>query len=242
MKLALECRTDMLEMVQPFADFDWILAHKVLKDNAYAEWYRNSKNVKFVDNSVNELGEPLSVEELKEAFEEVGGTYLVAPDYLGDTGRTIGAYQECIKVLPKEKVVGVIQGSDFTGAFECLGAYGKGLISVPYDLCSQKTDPPWLMALRRSLFISNLPRDGSILIHLLGFNTLDEFYWYQNMPFVLSIDTGIPILLGLQGLDILDPLEGKEKPTYPQMEKLELTQKGWTAILRNIALLRRYLP
>ena len=242
MKLALECRTNMLEMVQPFADFDFILAHKVLEDEGYAEWYKNSDNVKFVDNSVNELGEPLPLDKMQEAFERVGGTYLVAPDYLGNAAKTVGSYMECIKALPKEKVVGVIQGSTFPEAFECLSAYGQGMVAIPYDLCSQKSDPPWLMALRRALFIGYVPRDKGIIIHLLGFNGLEELIWYQNAPHILSIDTGVPILLGMQGLDILDPLESKEEPTLNLMEKLDLNQQAWTGVIRNIALLRKYLP
>lgn len=242
MKLALECRTDMLEMVQPFADFDFILAHKVLEDEIYAKFYQESGNIKYVDNSVNELGEPLPLDKLKEAFERVGGTYVVSPDYIGDAEKTILSYTECIKAFPRERVVGVIQGPTWVDAYECLGVYGKGLVSIPYDLCSQKTDPPWLMGLRRCLFIAHIPRDQGIFVHLLGFNSLEEFYWYQNNPMVMTIDTGVPILLGLQGLDILDPLDSKENPTYNQMENIELSQQGWTGIIRNIALLRKSMP
>lgn len=241
MKLALECRTDMLEMVQPFADFDFCLAHKILEDEQYAEYYKDSSNFRFVDNSVNELGEPLSIDKIKQAFEKVNGTYVIAPDYLNDADKTIQSYLECVKVFPKDKVVGVIQGPTFEDAFRCLRTYGKGIVSVPYDLCSEKTDPPWLMGLRRSLFVTNIPKGQGFFVHLLGFTGVDEFFWYQNDPTVMSIDTGIPILLGLQGLDILDPLENKADPTMKLMEKIELSQQGWTGIIRNIALLRKYL-
>ena len=256
MKLALECRTNMLEMVQPFADFDFVLAHKVLEDEEYLNYYKGSGNFKFVDNSVNEQGTPLSPQELLEACEKVGGTYLVAPDYIGDAPKTIEAYRECKKLLiqeeskahmqakgrvPGPQIVGVIQGQTFTDAYECLEVYSSGIICVPYDLCSEKTDPPWLMGLRRALFISNIPRDRGLLVHLLGFTGLDELFWYQNNPIVISIDTGIPVLLGLEGRNIEDPLESKEEPTFNRMEKIELTQKGWTGVLRNIAILRKYI-
>ena len=248
MKLALECRTDMLEMVQPFSDFAFILAHKVLEDEKYLAYYKDSDSLpKFVDNSVNEQGTPLSIEELKEAFDKVGGTYLVAPDHLGDAEKTINAYKECKKAfikeeIPLERLVGVVQGSTFADALECLRIYNTGVICVPYDLCSQKTDPPWLMGLRRALFIAHIPRNQDFLIHLLGFTSMDELFWYQNDPVVTSIDTGVPVLLGLEGLDILDPLENKEQPTFNRMEKIELTQQGWTGVIRNIGLLRKYMP
>jgi len=242
MKLALECRTDMLEMVQPFADFDWILAHKVLEDEKYTKFYQDSGNLKFVDNSVNEKGAPLSIDDLKKAFDKVQGTYVVAPDYIGDAQKTVNSYMETLEKFPKGKVVGVIQGPTFVDAFECLRTYGTGIVCVPYDLCSSKEEPPWVMGLRRSLFVSNIPRDQGFLVHLLGFTSLDELYWYHGNPIIYTMDTGIPILLGLEGLDILDPLESKNEPTFNRMEKLELNQKGWTAIIRNIALLRRHMP
>ncbi len=241
MKLALECRTDMLDMVQPFADFDFILAHKVLEDETYASYYRESSNIKFVDNSVNELGEPLSLEQIIEAFEIVGGTYLIPPDYIGDANKTIESYQKCLEKFPKEDVIGVIQGSTFQDTFRCLGSYGGGSIAIPYDLCSKRSDSPWLMGLRRALFISHIPQIEGRYIHLLGYTSLDEFFWYQNNPMVMSIDTGIPILLGLLESDILDLLESKEEATFPQMDKIELTQQRWTGVIRNIALLRKHM-
>lgn len=242
MRLALECRTDMLEMVQPLADFDWVLSHKVLEDEAYAEWYRKSGNLKFVDNSVNELSMPQSIEQMKEAYEKVNGTYIVAPDFLGDSRRTLEAYKECVKAFPPEKIARVIQGKTFAEAWECFTSYPAGLVCVPYDICSSRDEPPWLMGLRRALIISNIPKDQGYLVHLLGFTSLDEFFWYHGNPMVATIDTGIPILLGLEGKDILDPLESKSTPTFNRMEKLELDQKQWIRTVLNIAILRRYLP
>ena len=239
MKLALECPTDLLDLVQSFADFDFILAKVALEDGKYLSYYKTSTNtMKIVDNSVNEEGEPTSVEDLIAVFEEVGGTLLVAPDWIGDSKRTLEAYQECISKVSPERVVGVVQGSTFVEALSCLEKY-SGLVAIPYDICSKKKDPPWLMGLRRALLVSNIPNDR--LVHLLGFTSLHEFLWYSYRPNVVSIDTGIPVMLGLQGKDILDELESKEVPTYNTMEELKLSQKEWTGICRNIALLRKYI-
>lgn len=240
MKLALECRPDMLEMVQPFADFDFILAKEVLRSGEYKDYYLQSPRVKIVDNSVNEEGEPSSLEEIEEAFKAVEGNFLVSPDWLGDTKKTVEAYQEAVKAFGEERVIGVLQGSSFVEVFEALPTIAKGpLVAIPYDICSKKSDSPSLMALRRALIVSNIP--SNVPIHLLGFNSLEEFYWYTGKTNIMSIDTGVPVLLGLQGLDILDPLESKAKPTYNEMGELKLGQKQWGAICRNIALLRKYL-
>jgi len=243
MKLALECPTPLLEMVQPFADFDWILSHLVLKDEDYSKFYLESTNVKFVDNSVNELGEPCSLDELKEAYEKVMGTYMVSPDWIGDSNRTVETYKECIGKFGTEIIVPVLQGSTFEEAIKCLNQYillGCKNIAVPYDICSSKKDPPWLMGVRRALVVSKIPE--ALYVHLLGFDDMNEFFWYQGKSNIGGIDTGVPVMLGLQGLDILDQLESKAKSTYGEMEKLELTQEAWSAICRNLALLRKYLP
>ncbi len=240
MKLALECSTQLLDLVQPFADFDFILAGEYLKDKECAEFYKKSTNSKIVDNSVNEEGEPLPLDQIEKVFKEVGADFLVAPDWIGNSVKTRGAYLEAVKKVGKEKVIGVVQGETFEEALECLETYREcPIISIPYDICSKKTDSPWLMGLRRALLISNIPQEFQI--HLLGYNCLEEFMWYKMRPNVLSIDTGVPILLGLEEKDILDPLSDKKLPTLNQMKDLKLTQKSWGIICRNIALLRKFL-
>jgi len=245
MKLALECPTSMLDMIQPFADFDFVLSDLVLKDEVYKNYYLESRKLKIVDNSVNENGEPLDLDKIIKAFELVKGSVLIPPDYLGDGQKTLNSYKEaCLYIEnPRNKLVsievmGVIQGSTFEEVFSYIPYY-KGMVGVPYDICSLKTDPPWLMGLRRALVVNSLPPE--LTIHLLGFSSLDELFWYGSNPRVISMDTGIPILLGLNERDILEPLESKKDPTLLLMDKIELTPKNWTAICRNIALLRKYL-
>jgi len=48
LKLALECPTLMLNLIQPLADMDFILTHLVLKDKDYALYYMNSKRAKII--------------------------------------------------------------------------------------------------------------------------------------------------------------------------------------------------
>ena len=47
-KLALECPTRLLGDIQPLADFDFILAHLVLQDKEYAEYFSRSKRWKIL--------------------------------------------------------------------------------------------------------------------------------------------------------------------------------------------------
>ena len=240
MKLALECRTDLLEMIQPFADFDFILARHVLEDEQYAAYYKESSRLKVLDNGVNEEDEPLSMKELKEAFAKINANFVVSPDWINDSVKTIGAYPECVKVFGEDKVIGVLQGRTPIEALSCLQVYKGHTVAVPYRVGgSDLTTYPEVEALKRALVVAHIPAEK--FVHLFGFTTLGELLWYENRPNVLSIDTGIPVLLGLLGKDILDPMEPKEIPTNEAAKKIELTQTGWTAIIRNIALLRKYL-
>lgn len=248
MQLALECPVSMLDMVQPFADFDWVLAHEVLNNETYKEYYKNTGKVKFLDSSVNELGQPLSVEDMKKADEELGGNcVIVSPDWIGDTNKTLEGLNKALEAFGWEKVVPVVQGSTFQDVDYCLTSIFNsapkdqgGTIAIPYDICSRKEEVPDIMALRRAMVVMNIPRPWRI--HLLGFVSLHEFYWYGGRPNVVSIDTGAPILLGLEGKDILDPLEDKKEPTYKRMEAIEMSAQRWTAICRNLALFRKFMP
>ncbi len=239
MKLALETSTKLLELVQPFADFDWILAHRFLEDEEYAKWYKESTNIKVIDNSVNEKGEPLPLEVMVKVFEEVKGTYLVSPDWIGDAEKTIGAYSQCVTQFGEERVIGVLQGRTPLEALSCLPHYKGKYIAVPYLVGgSSKKDLPWVMALRRQLVVSCIPVDRPI--HLLGFTTLEEFELYSTRPNVYSVDTGVPVLLGLLEEDF-EELKDKSVSTMAKMEGLEITKEAWTAICRNIALFRKYI-
>lgn len=231
MKLALSCSDELLEMVQPFADFDFILARQYQESEVYADWYRKSDNIKFVDNSVAEKGEPCSVEELGQIAEDCGAAYIFAPDWVGEYQKTVDSYRECIGKLPKEKVIGVLQGSTPEEALKCLNVYESGIISVPaYVGGYEEGDSKKLMLLRRALVVAHIPSDR--IIHLLGFISLAEFTWYVGRPNVYSIDTHAPVVAGLAIQDIDDYERGQKVPT-------ELNKENWAAICRNIALLRK---
>lgn len=234
MKLALESSTALLDMVQPFADFDWILVNRFLDDEVYAAYYRNSDNIKFVDNSVTELGEPMNLDDLEKVMSDANANYVVSPDWIGDYEKTIGAYPECAKRFGKERTIGVLQGSTPEEALKCLDIYENPLISIPYRVGgSEKGDPDWLKALRRQLVVAHIPADR--MIHLLGFNTLDELRWYVNRPNIWGIDTDVPIRAGLLTKDF------DEFDRTQVTDDIPLNQENWAGVCRNIALLRKYM-
>ena len=185
------------------------------------------------------------INQTKEVWESLGQPVIISPDFAGEQAKTIEAYNMCCQKYGVDNVIGALQGASYREVLGCLNYY-KGQIAVPFNIGSADDTPNSLMAIRRALIVSNIPADR--YIHLLGFSTLDEFEWYETKPNVLSINTGYPVMLGMKSEDILDI--GKEcdksENTLEMMEKVEaenkeMSQTQWTAIIRNIALLRRYI-
>jgi len=243
MKLALESTTNLLGKVQGFGDFDWISFPRASKDKEYLDFYQKSDRPRVLN-----LGDGSSnpdINQVKEVYEALGSPVIISPDFAGEQVKTITAYDTYCQEYGVENVIGVLQGASYKEVLGCL-AYYKGQVAVPFSIGSADETANSLMALRRALIVSNIPADR--YVHLLGFTTLDELEWYETKPNVLSINTGYPVMLGMKSEDILDI--GKEcnkaESTLEIMEKVEaskkeLSQTQWTAIIRNIALLRRYI-
>lgn len=86
MKLSLEIPTAYLRDFTPLTDLDFALAHKVLENQEYANFYldRAKGRELILDNSMHEIGKPLSVAELEEAAKRCNADYVIAPDQLGE--------------------------------------------------------------------------------------------------------------------------------------------------------------
>lgn len=254
MKLALESPTQLLKTVQPLSDFNFISARRVLNDTKYADFYTNKGTDVIAPYSIvnpnDGHGEPVSIEELKEVLKSLNldgeRAMVIAPDFPNNALATLGAYQECVEQFGENVVVGVLQGESFHQSFNCLAFY-KTNIAVPIGLNTYPDEPPYIWSLKRHRLISMIPDDR--FIHLLGFGSIEEFWCYEARPNVASLNTAMPILMGLREGSILDPLQAteKQKATLTQCNEIlkqqpQLKQEQLTSIYANIALLRRYLP
>jgi len=243
-QLALECPTQLLPEIQPLADFDWILAHLVLKDKAYADFYSNSTRFKVLDNSVNELLQPLGLDEIKRAASIVKPNLVVPPDFLGDAEKTQQSLIEAQKVFGRGTLLPVVQGSDLQGVIEYVDYLlnlGYHQLAVPYDILSTRTDELSKMSFNRSRVVHKILGRASLgaEVHLLGFTTFTELSNYNGFQ-VRSIDTGSPVSNGMYGLYFgRDELMSKQHPTFEVMEVAPGIY--WDAIYYNIAYLRKEL-
>lgn len=250
MKLALECPTPLLKHIQPLTDYDFILAHLVLQDTKYADYYRNSKRYKILDNSCNELLQPMSVKDIKKADEVLGGCDLVvAPDFLGNAFKTADSLRDMLKVFNKSRVLPVIQGGTPYQANQCAQAYhqlGFHYMALPFDISLDRTYSLGEMSIARTAVLSGLVGTfgDQVDYHLLGMTTVEELQDYAEMgkfrDRIRTVDTGAPVLLGLKGMQIdKHPLESKSTPTYNQMK--DLGEGNLESVYYNIAYLRKVL-
>jgi len=221
MRLALECPNYLLKDIQPLVDFDWILTHLVLEDEVYARHYRESKNFKVLDNSVNELLEPCSLEDMERAAEYVSPDLIVPPDHLGDFEATKESLEQGLSLWGHDTLLPVVQGDTTDEALDCAYYYdvklGFNSVAVPYDITCKRTDSRYIMAVARDYVVQNLTGSG-LEVHLLGFTTVDELVGYQDNLKVKSVDTGVPVLYGMNLKHLDEPWDfKKDKPTMSQM-------------------------
>jgi hypothetical protein len=209
-------------------DYHLLLAHQVLDQPAiHKAFYRDilptitngreraSKSVKalkrpyiIMDNSLIELGEPLSVREVLAAGEIVDARVIVLPDVLGDRIETLNRTMEAMEDLhglrrlspyaKQVKALGVAQGRTFTDVFSCardmIQILGVDIISVPRHVTA---------TLGTRLDVTRAISRYGKPIHLLGFsdNIFDDMYTLA-VDRVMGIDSAVPIWYGLQGFEL----------------------------------------
>ena len=224
-KLAMEAPIDLLDNLPHVTDFDWVLTHLCEESEEYLRHYQKmvteTHREVILDNSVNELGEPLSLDRMDEVVAKLNPTYIVPPDYLNNLEATLGILDDAIKLWGAERIMPVIQGTSLEEVVECgdilKNKYGFKVVSVPYDvmlahrskLPDGDSNKATLEELSegRLLAIKALARANVIFsrVHLLGMNTLSEFPQYTKQEtwrgtntwlaytVKVTVDTGAPI-------------------------------------------------
>lgn len=212
-KLAMDCPTSWLGLVQPLADFDWISASQALRSPTYMGYFKDSKRPKVINNRKMGTGDPIPLEDIKRVWEITGGTVL-APDWLGDHQKTLQSYKDCGEVFGIENVIGVVQGDSPKALEDCLKVYGDR-VAVPCDVGSSKEDPYWIKVCRRVLVVNALVGKK---IHLLGLVHPVELSFYGECSNVESLNTAIPVLLAFRAQSMANYKGDKEASSYHLMD------------------------
>lgn len=223
-KLAMEAPTVLLGDLPHITEFDWVLTHMCEESEEYFQHYKDMSLVPnrevVLDNSVNELGEPLSLERMDLVAKELCPTYIVPPDYLNDLSKTLSILDDAISLWGQTKIMPVIQGESIEEVVECgqilRNKYGFSTVAIPYDvMLAHRSKLPSSDPDRASLSELADTRVKAVTslteaevkfrrYHLLGMNTLEEFPRYRNPEVwtgggawggvrpIVTVDTGAP--------------------------------------------------
>ena len=223
-KLSMEAPISLLFELPYITDFDFVLTHLCEESNTYLDHYRSmvrSGREVILDNSVNELGEPVSLGQMDDVVKVLSPTYIIPPDHLNNLGATLGIIDDAVSLWGKGKIWPVIQGTSYDEVVECgkvlKNDWGFDTVCIPYDITLahrsklDEGDPNKAtldeLSKTRLHAVKALTAEGIAFrrYHLLGMNTLNELpvysevktwsspkYWGGVSPQV-SLDTGAPI-------------------------------------------------
>lgn len=246
MRLGMEIPRFWLETLSPLMDYDFAIAHQVLEDEFYANFYREqAAKGRFVvlDNGFHELGHPLSAPELVAAADRIRPSVVIAPDRLGDMRFSLDSFDELRHILPPEYGCGiVVQG---VSPAERAELFMKTMKHAKM-LCFPFREPrfEWFCDLLEKIpkYIQWPPR-----IHLLGVNELWELKAFREKfdeigieSKRVTIDTSKPVKFGVKGIRMSEDIVLRGIGALSEVEK-KAASTHIPDVLYNIAFLRKYL-
>lgn len=210
------------------------LAHLVLEDEEYRNWYRYLSDLGryvILDNSLMERSHTaMSMAEVWEAAQLIRASEVVLPDAFRDAQGTIAATTQAIQWLethaPVEdrfcRFAGVVHGKTVESWFECYAfMHWQTLITTIHIPKVMDTLWPYggRAGLLRTLDHDFLGKRSSKDHHLLGIWTDPlELYQIHDMHWIRSCDTALPVQAAVQGVRF-DPWQGipqgHKKPKRP---------------------------
>ena len=256
MLVSHEVPISLLKYSQNFNDYDYCLLHLTYEYPEYKEYYINAikKGRKvLLDNSLFELGDALSNEELAQGVKDLNPTWYIIPDCLNDADETIKRFDSFIKdylTLSGQKI-GVAQGKNLKDLIKCYKYMSKHAdkIAIPFDSkafeqlypCEDKL-LSWCIG--RQVFISLLYNLGiwnnNKPHHLLGCSYAREFSnkLYRELN-IETIDTSNPIVAGIKDLEYSSKgLFIKPSIKLCDLIDAKLTKKQKNLIKKNVKIFK----
>lgn len=247
-ELALEIPVALLRDIYPLTDLGFSLAHMILKNKKYRDFYRGELQI--MDNGMYELGDPLEAGELTRAAESVMPTAIIAPDWMDEASRTSQA-----SILMRNFFRGVtytsvgVDGKPAQAIKPSIGVVvqGKDLFQRRdfFNWCVDNEFRPICFPFRtrkqRYTLIGSLASENRFTpdgwYHLLGLNNRDELTQIKELPGRWSVDTAKPCKPGLDMSQDWTKWTGRGRLDH---------MRGYTAaevelVKANIAHLRAFL-
>jgi hypothetical protein len=244
MNLAMEIPIAHLEEFSQLTDDDFALAHLVLNDATYADFYaeqRKKGRRVVLDNGMHEMGKPLTVPEILEAAKRINPSCVIPPDRIGDAQFTWEGFDQ-LRKHPSNRwdPALVIQGASAEDRISLFMHGRKWTYTIMFPFREPRTE--WFVDMVR-----RVPKtvQWPPHLHLLGVNSLEELRLWTNLCEIhgwsarnVAVDTGKPIKWALKGRSLAE-LEDVRKGGLID-PKSEMDDAAKALAYFNIAYLRRF--
>lgn len=257
MQVSHEVPLSVLSKSEEFNDYDYCLLHLTYENKTYKEYYQNAvkKGRKvLLDNSLFELGDALTLEEVARGVRELQPTWVVVPDCLDNKNTTIDRFKEWIEQYSDLDVltIGVVQGKTVNELIECYSFMSQyaDKIAIPFDsvafqeyeINSSNKLERWCIG--RQKFIQQLVEEKKWNYykphHLLGCSLAVEFSnpLYTDLN-IETIDTSNPVVAAIHQLRYnVDGLKVKPSVKLCDLIDYKLTEYEEQLMLYNIQMFR----
>ncbi len=222
-------------------DYHLLLAHDVVKQkDLYKEVFGDIEPAPYVimDNSVIELGEPVSGEVMEEAKSIVKTNLVVLPDVIADSGRTVEMGIEASVAWTYWDLgpfMAVPQGKTIDEFLSC----AEGLMHLPgVTAWGVPRHATAKLGSRHTLTYRLMVLKPIFGIHLLGFSeNLQDDISVARTACINGIDSAVPIRLGLQGVPFHTHLDSHP----PRGDYWETATTANSTVLENLAKIRGWI-
>jgi len=211
-----EAPKSVFQHVQSKTDGDYALVHLIESDPDYRKLFFDAKDHGreiILDNSIFELGKSFDPEKYAYWIKRLKPDWYIVPDVLEDSYGTMHQYSKWMESygsLPGKRI-GVVQGKTFEQLKVCYEYMSMNVdmiaISFDYSYYLESTPNPnkwYSYMLGRAKFLGDLERKGIIdkdkPHHLLGCALPQEGKFYQEYPWIYSVDTSNPVVHAIKGI------------------------------------------
>lgn len=263
MRVSHEVPTSILKESQKFNDYDYCLLHLTYEYPEYREYYIQAKKQGrevLLDNSLFELGDALTLEQVAQGAKDLNPTWVVVPDCLNDKDTTIKRFQEWEKRnfdIGDTKLIGVVQGRTLSEMVECYNFMSEHAdkIAIPFDsaafsglvshngIFKNREEELEVWCRGRQYFIGYLIQEGlwneNKPHHLLGCSYAKEFKNDLYVDYIDTIDTSNPVVAALKGLKYnMDGLTTKPSIKLCELVDYTVTEEEMQLINYNTTMFK----
>jgi hypothetical protein len=235
MKISHELPLSLMHNAYKWNDYDYCLPHLIDHYDQYRIFFQKSRLDKrfiIMDNGLFE-GVLHTTEDLLEKINLVRPDIFIVPDAWNDANTTLVNAKSWMinykQYIPEGvNLMAVCQGKDMgelVTTYQTLVDLGYTHIAFNHSSIAYQNEYEGMDHLKASMygrmeFIRRLVQSGVIrktyYHHLLGCSLPQEFMSYKDWPFIKSVDTSNPILVGAEGKRYTD-----SGLTWKPKEKLE---------------------